>query len=265
MPFDGEDLSSLALNVLHGNVRSIRSLRPDCPAPLAAVVERALARQPDRRFASAAGMLAALNDVALDEGAWGSALRALRPANLLRLSHGRAPRVALSMAAIAGSLLWSPWLLSSPRPERPTHHVQLAGPTAAGEIILTQLRAEQTAPEVRQLFEITPTTEPLTMAAGAPSPRAVDQARAAALVRKALASYLHGEIAAAYSAYRKATQSDPSDASAFRGLGLSASRLGKSHEARRAYARYLELSPRAADVEQVKARLAQLGVAGARP
>jgi serine/threonine protein kinase len=265
MPFDGEDLGALALNVLHGNARRVRSLRPDCPPQLAAIVDRALAREPDRRFPSAATMLAALNDVALDQGAWEVAWGSLWPSSWQR----RTPRVALSVAVLAGSLLWTPWFLGPSRVERPRAQVPVPSPIAAGQVTLTQLDAQQAEPEVRQLFEIAP-IEPLTVIASstgpsASSPRAADQARALALGRKALASYLHGEVAEAYSAYRKAVQLDPSDPSLFRGLGLSAGRLGKAHEARRAYARYLELSPRAADAELVKARLVELGVAARRP
>jgi predicted RNA polymerase sigma factor len=41
-------------------------------------------------------------------------------------------------------------------------------------------------------------------------------------------------------------------------MGLSASRLGKTREARRAFNRYLELSPGAVDAELVRSRLAEL-------
>jgi serine/threonine-protein kinase len=251
MPFDGEDLCSLTFNVLQGEACSLRSLRPDCPAQLARIVERALAREPERRFPSAASMLAALDDVASEH----SSLELLARA-LLRV----AARVALGSAVLAGCLLWIPERKSA-------SHVDLATPnqaaSAQSEPHLTQLSAEPAGPDVLPWVDAVPTTEQLPRSPGrtsssATSPRAVDQGRAADLCRKALALYLHGETAAARSAYRQATQADPYEPSAFRGLGLSASRLGKTHEARRAYTRYLELTPEAADAELVRARLAEL-------
>jgi serine/threonine protein kinase len=262
LPFDGEDLGSLTLNVLHGNARSIRSLRPECPARLASIVERALAREPERRFANAASMLAALNDVASEQRFAKLGWYALRPSVLRGTSRGRASRVSLAVVALAGSLLVRPWFSGSSPVEPSAHLTRPAGSTEAGLITLTQLGFEPPAPHVLQLVDDGRAAAP-PAAAGrsqAPSSRAVDQERAAALLRRALASYLHGEIEAAYSAYRRSSQRDPSEPSAFRGLALSASRLGKVHEAQRAYARYLELSPRATDVELVKARVAELSV-----
>jgi tetratricopeptide (TPR) repeat protein len=82
--------------------------------------------------------------------------------------------------------------------------------------------------------------------------------RARALQKKGLALYLHAELDAAYAAYRQAALLAPNEAATFRGLGLAASRLGRSAEAQRALTRYLELAPAAADARQIRARLAQL-------
>lgn len=258
MPFDGEDLGSLTVNVLHGNTRGVRSLRPECPPELASIVEHALAREPARRFDGAASMLAALNELERrsDAGAF-----LLRPASLLRASLSRAPGVALGVAVLAGSLLWSPWLRGAPLESA----AQRASPVEVAPlpmITLTQLASEQPEPRVLQLFESTAGSEPRASGSGASpnaeSPRVLDKDEAQLLMRKALASYLHGEIASAYALYRRATQRDPSEPSAFRGLGLAASRLGKDHEARRAYARYLELAPSAEDAAQIRERGAEL-------
>jgi hypothetical protein len=55
-PFGGTTPMSIAYAVRHGDVEPLSSLRPDLPAPLLAAVERAMARDPARRFASAADM-----------------------------------------------------------------------------------------------------------------------------------------------------------------------------------------------------------------
>jgi hypothetical protein len=52
-----------------------RQLRPDIPADLAVVVLKALERDPDRRFATAADMLGALEDAAARSGVYPSTQR----------------------------------------------------------------------------------------------------------------------------------------------------------------------------------------------
>jgi serine/threonine-protein kinase len=79
--------------------------------------------------------------------------------------------------------------------------------------------------------------------------------RARALLRRGLSLYLHGDLDAAYAAYRKASQLAPEDPAAFRALGLLASQLRRVQEARRAFARYLELSPEASDRALIRARM----------
>jgi serine/threonine protein kinase/Flp pilus assembly protein TadD len=61
LPFDGPDLQSLTLDVLNGRARALRSRCPECPRALVRLVERALARDPERRFKDARSMLAALD------------------------------------------------------------------------------------------------------------------------------------------------------------------------------------------------------------
>jgi tetratricopeptide (TPR) repeat protein/tRNA A-37 threonylcarbamoyl transferase component Bud32 len=90
----------------------------------------------------------------------------------------------------------------------------------------------------------------------APAPDQVLRARA--LTRRGLSLYLHADLEAAYAAYRKATQLAPDDAVALRALGLLASQLGRTQEARRALARYLELSPDAPDADLMRARMKAL-------
>jgi tetratricopeptide (TPR) repeat protein len=82
--------------------------------------------------------------------------------------------------------------------------------------------------------------------------------RARALQKKGLSLYLHAQLDAAYGAYRQATLLAPSEAAAFRGLGLTAGRLGRGREALRALTRYLELAPNAPDARLIRARVAEL-------
>ncbi len=119
--------------------------------------------------------------------------------------------------------------------------------------------------------ETTATTPPPTTQAPPPSattiaasptgpesePSSTD--RSADLLRRAQAAMLHGQIADARELYEEATQAAPRTAAAWRGLGLASERLGLAPEARRAYARYLELAPDARDAATVRERLEHLG------
>jgi len=59
-PFTGRNMTEIALQVVSQPPPDIRAISPDLPAPLVAVIERALAKHPADRFASAAEMAAAL-------------------------------------------------------------------------------------------------------------------------------------------------------------------------------------------------------------
>jgi predicted Zn-dependent protease len=67
-----------------------------------------------------------------------------------------------------------------------------------------------------------------------------------------------GAADAALSSYRRAVELDPRAAQAWRGLGLVFARKGDRAEARRAYARYLELAPDAPDRAHVRTVLENL-------
>ena len=265
MPFDGSDLFSLTLNVLHGNAGSLRELRPDCPPRLARVIDRALERDPQRRFQSAASMLAALN--AVEQQRASAATTYL--GSLLEPLASRTGRLGMAAAVLGAWLMWShatpapsasvgrASLMASVTPARPELTLTQLKPEVLGQPIArresSQLRSDD-APRSRGRVASASPDKPSERASATP----VDAAKATTLSRKALALYLHGELAEAYDTFRKAARANPQEPTAFRGMGLSASRLGKTREARRAFHRYLELSPGAPDAELVRARLQEL-------
>jgi eukaryotic-like serine/threonine-protein kinase len=59
-PFTGRNMTEIALQVINQPPPDIRLIAPELPPSLVAVVERALAKRPEDRFADAAGMAAAL-------------------------------------------------------------------------------------------------------------------------------------------------------------------------------------------------------------
>jgi serine/threonine protein kinase len=60
-PFSGKDAFTIMKRVVHQPPKAIRSLRADVPAKLEAIVERCLAKDPKRRFASAGELAKELN------------------------------------------------------------------------------------------------------------------------------------------------------------------------------------------------------------
>jgi len=60
VPFPGDNFVAVALRHINERPPSVRELRPDVPARLAAAVARALEKEPDRRFASMADFAAEL-------------------------------------------------------------------------------------------------------------------------------------------------------------------------------------------------------------
>jgi hypothetical protein len=60
-PFTGSTPVATAYAIRHETPVALRELRPDLPPPLVAAIEKAMARDPGHRFASAAAMAAALD------------------------------------------------------------------------------------------------------------------------------------------------------------------------------------------------------------
>jgi eukaryotic-like serine/threonine-protein kinase len=59
-PHNGESLNEIARAILFAPIAPLRSLRPDCPPGLEAIIMRALAREPGQRFSSARALKQAL-------------------------------------------------------------------------------------------------------------------------------------------------------------------------------------------------------------
>jgi serine/threonine protein kinase len=66
-PYPGTDPMAVAMRIMEGRHRPVRSVRPDADQALAEVIERAMARRPEDRFPDADAMIAALTEP--DEGA----------------------------------------------------------------------------------------------------------------------------------------------------------------------------------------------------
>lgn len=67
-PYWGDTSWDLGRAIMDGRYRPLGEVAPDCPPALVATVERAMAAAPEDRFATAADMAAALDDVAMPPG-----------------------------------------------------------------------------------------------------------------------------------------------------------------------------------------------------
>jgi serine/threonine protein kinase len=294
LPYEGGTLSALTTNVLRGKAHAITELRPDCPQQFAHIIERALAREPEQRFASASEMQAAL--AAFRDPPRGS-LSADAPLGrvLRRVRRPRELAIAVGLLALGVLLPEQVSFASALRSAFPQTFGGSAGlAEAKADLAVSQpalatlgplpeseatsplpTRAHANAGDAPRAMPVRPSASLSTAlserAASAPpvrvhartvsdesTARGVDAGKAHALVRRGLTLYLHGEIDAAYALYRQASLSAPREAPAFRGLGLCASRLGRRAEAVQAFARYLELASDAADAHLIRARLAGL-------
>jgi serine/threonine-protein kinase len=152
LPFEGETMAEVSLNILDGSPRPLRELRPELPAELEAVVLRCLQKSRDDRYASVVELARALEPFArgADSGARGQmasltgefppvigtwiALDSSRPAPPAATAPGSAPRrragwlVAAAGIGAALTLAASALALAELRPAEPAAAAQQLAP-----------------------------------------------------------------------------------------------------------------------------------------
>ena len=103
-------------------------------------------------------------------------------------------------------------------------------------------------------------TSPVAAAAAAPPTKTsnADATATTALFREAAIAFVRGDTQRSRDLYLQVLARDPARADAYRGLGLASARLGRRAEATRAFERYLQLRPDAADTARIHAELAKL-------
>jgi serine/threonine-protein kinase len=292
LPYDGADFPSLTVNVLNGKARALRALCPECPRALARVIERALEREPEHRFPDARSMLEALAASGAEASVRDSTRETLRSlVNRARRLKPRPPELMIAAATVGLMTIWTSHAevaaalratfaddasAAGEAAEQPAQAAVSVVPlplAASAQPALPTPREPKASASVQEPaasahpVEVPQPAAEISAKSSAPTPRARTQAseggaeasaRARTLLRKGLTLYLHAEVDAAYAVYRQAAQLAPNEPAAFRGLGLTASRLGRSYEAQRAFTRYLELAPLAPDARLIRARLAAL-------
>jgi hypothetical protein len=148
---------------------------------------------------------------------------------------------------------------SEPIPQAAAESARSAPPeraVAASRTPATRSRAAR-APSPAAVDRDTPSPSAPAVAVLAPAP-APAAPTADALNKQAGQELLQGHLARAAELYAQATVRDPRSAPAWRGLGLTSERLGRTREAIRAYRRALELAPTGPQADSVRERLKQL-------
>jgi hypothetical protein len=150
----------------------------------------------------------------------------------------------------------------APAPALPAEAIAAPAEPAPARVRPLRARPAQTAPKSEP--KLAPA--PATPAPSAPAPRPPAPAAstapagetADALNKLAGQALLQGHLARAADLYTQATARDPRSAPAWRGLGITSERLGRTRDAVRAYRRALQLAPTGQQAESVRERLGQL-------
>ena len=220
VPFDAESLAGIMHHHFFTPVPDLGAMRDGLPRPLLEVVDRALAKEPERRFASTHDMVEALDAVPLD-----LASRRDGEATLRSLARGDAvPRVATS------SLHAAPTVASGER----------AAPRALwGGTLARRLSGRPMAARTKVLLGA---LAAVLLAGGG---FAVREARSPeAAIRRGVRLYSDGDKVAAVGAFEAAVADDPRLALPHVYLGRIARERGDYPRATRELRAAIELDPR---------------------
>jgi Flp pilus assembly protein TadD len=116
-----------------------------------------------------------------------------------------------------------------------------------------------------ELVEIEPeatTAKPARSPARHPAPRSAQLTRPASdkinpdeVYKAGLQAWVFGDVKTALASYKRVLQANPTYSAAWRGVGLVYERLGDKPAARSAFLKYLQLTPGAADAQEIRGRL----------
>ena len=108
MPFTGESLGELFMQIMESNPPPVRAHRSDVPAALEMVVMRCLSRDPNARFASVNELAEVLKVFASDQMRALLAARRSAP-GLVSAGHIVAPTLPLVVTANTAPITAAPW------------------------------------------------------------------------------------------------------------------------------------------------------------
>jgi serine/threonine protein kinase len=280
-PFDGEATALVIGQILSATATPVRTLRPDCPEALEAIVMKGLARKRADRPSHPMQVVAALDALARAESLPTGALAwtgdvGLSPTMALDLSRRRVhtpnrPPVEEPEGPVLPVPIEEPDPALEPeRPDRiddppPQMPPRRAGwrPFALGATAIAGLAAvawamPAPAPTAAEPPAPSSVERVALVSAVTPVSAAATQSETERLLQQGLEALARGEVDAALAHYRAAAEASPERVEAQRGRGVAAARAGLDDEAIAAYERYLAMAPDASDAERVRERLADL-------
>lgn len=174
VPFGGESLAGITYKILEIDPRPVRSINPQVPASLAAVIERALEKAPADRFQSGLEMATALRAVGRElagEAVSGTVILEpppRRPARAWMVVGGVAALAVVALLVAPGRLLESP---GTQRPAIPPAAAQSPIPRfGAGDGVVAAASATVTPPPQPPADEPAEETAAAGAAPAMPSP-----------------------------------------------------------------------------------------------
>lgn len=250
VPFSGETAASIALSRLRQDAPKPSTLVPELGPDWDALLGRCLARDPRARFPDVDAVRANLARLSLVAGRRRGA------------PDRRAVVVASTLMLAFAALLGSGWILSqlAPPPARPPSLTRASAMPAIP--LLPATTSATPAPAASTLGRVS-LPEPAEVRAPAPRRRGLEPRLAAAkgaspataLIDAAGKLLARGKMVEACETGERAAAQSPAAAEVHAFLGRCYMRLGSPQRARASYARYLELSPLAANAVFVRAML----------
>jgi serine/threonine-protein kinase len=145
--------------------------------------------------------------------------------------------------------------LNPAEPTTPSLDVEIAHDPVEEEPAAAPVAAEGPSASSRSSSRRASNDRRAPRAAAAPTPPPVD---VSGLVSQASSAFVQGQLPKALALYQQAVAAAPSHAAAWRGLGMTAMKMGRGNDARKAFERYLKLAPTAPDAARIREKLNEL-------
>ena len=128
---------------------------------------------------------------------------------------------------------------------------------------LLQLGAERAAKRAERAKVAQADTKKTPKAKASPKPldpyaESTPKQDPAAAYKTGFQQYVRGDTAGALATFKSSLAANPGYPSTYRGLGLVYEKMGNKSQAKRAFSRYPQLSPKASDADQIRERMGKL-------
>lgn len=146
-------------------------------------------------------------------------------------------------------------------PSQPPHVVASAANTKAAAAKPSATAEDDARPSTKPTVRVSEQAPKSEAPPRSPPPRRETAAQAtdvSAWVGQANAAFMQGQLPKALALYRQIVAAAPGHTAAWRGLGMTAMKMGRRQDARAAFEKYLKLAPSAPDAARIREKLAEL-------